>query len=138
MDERENILELFCTQAKVIASFIKEKLPHDVYIDTIHKRIIYGIDYFAEWSIEEVGMKLFPYRDDLLQHNIDGLLSHNFEETEVKKTKTDEKRAWAEHLLPMLETLIKSGLTKKERDNCIRAIATLLGYYLKWKMIKIS
>jgi hypothetical protein len=121
---------------KKIGNEMMSLFPTDDVVIRAKKRTALAIDQFPTWVINEVGMHLFKYYEQIERKDVNFFLENNYDREMSKTVKTNPDTAkLSEYLIPKIKETWRS-LDKNKQSVYYGNVFKLLTHYVEFLVIR--
>ena len=121
---------------KKIGNEMSSLFPDDDVIIRAKKRTSLAIDQFPTWVINEVGMQLFKYYEQIERKDVQFFLENNYDREMSKTVKESPDTAkLSEYLIPKIKETWRS-LDNNKRTVYYKNVFMLLTHYVEFLIIR--
>ena len=121
---------------KKIGNEMSSLFPDDDVIIRAKKRTSLAIDQFPTWVINEVGMQLFKYYEQIERKDVKFFLENNYDREMSKTVKESPDTAkLSEYLIPKIKETWRS-LNDNKRTAYYKNVFMLLTHYVEFLIIR--
>lgn len=125
----------FCRSLKKLAKLAMCIFPNDAIMARANKRIIFAVNEFPIWVIDEVGLHLMKYSEQIDNGDEKFFLKNEYDEEIQENIRNNPETAELTiYIIPKVKDAWRKS-DKEARDMYMSAIQSMLDNYVDYKLL---